>query len=112
MIGPLILQVVGVGESVLMADFLSRACGTIMPIFHVKATGEAHILVSPLLDHIRILRILMLGGLDACRDVWDYLITANEGDWSSLLHQTARIALSLGEWFPPRPPPLGGWPNC
>ena len=94
MIGPLVLQVVGAGESILMANFLLRARGTIMPIFHIKAAGEAHILVSPLLDHIRRLRILMLGGLDAFWDAWDYLITTNKGDWSSLLHRTARIAPS------------------
>ncbi len=35
-----------------------------------------------------------MGGLDACQNVWDYLITANEGDWSSLLCRSARIALS------------------
>jgi hypothetical protein len=51
-IGLLVLQVVGAGESVLTASFLLRSRGTIMPIFHVKAAGEAHVLVSPLLDHI------------------------------------------------------------
>jgi hypothetical protein len=95
MIGLLVLQVVGAGESVLMANFFSRARGTIMPIFHVEATGEVHVLVSPLLNHIQIPRILMLGGLDACRDVWDYLFTVNKGDWSSLLRQTTRIAHRL-----------------
>ncbi len=54
MICALIFQIVGLGESDLMASFLAGACRTIVPIFHVKATAEAHDLVSPLLNHIQI----------------------------------------------------------
>jgi hypothetical protein len=52
MIRMLMFQIVGAGKSDLMAGFLAGACRTIVPIFHIEATAEAHVLVSPLLNHI------------------------------------------------------------
>ena len=52
MICAFVFQIVGVGESVLMSDFLVGAGGAIMSILHIKTAAETHVLVGPLLNHV------------------------------------------------------------
>ncbi len=53
-VGPLVLHVVGVCECVHEAWLLSVACGTGVPIFHVKSTRRADILIGPRLCDVGI----------------------------------------------------------
>ncbi len=70
-IGPLVLHVVEVGESIYVAHLVAGARCTCVPIFDVKSAGEIHILVCPLFCYVGIPRILLLCRLHAGRDMWD-----------------------------------------
>jgi hypothetical protein len=40
---------------------------------NVKSAGETHVLICPVFGNIRILWILLMGGLDAGKDEWNEL---------------------------------------
>jgi hypothetical protein len=93
-VGPLVLHVVCAGESIHVSHFLVGAHCTSVPILYVKPAGETNILVCPLLDHIGILRILMLRGLHAGRDIGNHLVATNKRDGGSLLGWPAWVGVA------------------
>ena len=94
MICAFVFQIIQAGESVLMANLLAGACEAIMPNLHIKTTGETHILVCPLLNHIRISGRLMLVWLYAGWDIGNHLIPPDKRDRSNWLRWSALEATS------------------
>jgi hypothetical protein len=90
-VGPLVLHVVCAGESIHVSHLLAGACCTCVPILYIKPTGETNILVCQLLDHIGIMRILMLRGLHAGWGIGNHLVATNKRDGGSLLGQTTWV---------------------
>jgi hypothetical protein len=86
MICAFVLEVVGAGEACLVTHSFAGACRTVGPILDVKSTGETNILICPLFYHVGAMRILLLGVLNAGRDVGNHLISTYEGDRCSWLH--------------------------
>ena len=74
MICTFVLKVVGAGEAGLVTPPFARAWRTVVPVLDIESTGETIILVCPLFYHIGVMRILLLGGPDAARDVGNHLI--------------------------------------
>jgi hypothetical protein len=93
-VGLLVLHVVCAGESIHVSHILAGAHCTCVPILYVKPAGEANILVCPLLDHVGITRILMLGGMHSGRDIGNHLVAANKRDGGSWLCRTMWVAVA------------------
>jgi hypothetical protein len=85
-VGAFILHVVCAIETVLVAPFLLIACGTCVPIFHIKPTAVADILLCKVLYNVGKKDMLpLLWRLDTGRDVWNH-VTSHEwigGHWDA-----------------------------
>jgi hypothetical protein len=93
MICAFVLEVVGVGEAGLVTHPFVGACCTVVPILDVESAGETNVLICPLFYHIGATRILLLGGMDAGRDVGNHLISTYR-DRCSGLHGIACVETS------------------
>jgi hypothetical protein len=107
MICAFVLEVVGVDEACLVTHLFAGVCCTVVPILDIKSTGEINVLICPLFYYIGATRILLLGMLNAGRDVENHLISTYEGGRCSWLHRIT-WACPLWEQSPPRPPPPRG----
>jgi hypothetical protein len=76
-----IFHVIGTSETILMACLSVIACGTHVPILHVKSTQETHILICKQLDNVGEVGCRLLSRwLYISRDVWDDARAANTQD--------------------------------
>ena len=89
MICEFVFEVVGAGEACLVSHSFAGACGTVVPILGVKPAGETNVLICALFYHIGATRILLLGVLNAGRDVGNHSISTYKGDRCSWLHGIA-----------------------
>jgi hypothetical protein len=95
MICAFVLEVVGAGKACLVAHLFAGACHTVVPIIDVKSAGETNVLIFPLFYHIRAMRILLRGVLNAGRDVENHLISTYKRDWCSWLHRSTWAEMSM-----------------
>jgi hypothetical protein len=95
MICTFVLKVVGAGEACLVSHPLAGACQTVVPMLDIKSAAETHVLVCPLFHHVGAARILLLGVLNARRDVGNHLIPTYLGDWCSWLHGIMWVETSM-----------------
>ncbi len=86
MICEFVFEVIGAGEACLVSHSFAGACGTVVPILGIKPAGETNVLICALFYHIGATRILLLGVLNAGRDVGNHLVSTYKGDWGSWLH--------------------------
>ncbi len=69
-----VLHIIGAIETVLAALLLLIACGTSVPIFHIKTTSVADILVCKILYSVgKIDALPLLCRLNPSQDVWDHV---------------------------------------
>ncbi len=91
---PLVLHVVGACEGIHVAWLLSVACGTGVPIFHIKTARETDVLIGPIFCDVGISGLLLLllsrlvAGWDIryggqLIDVGDHLVCSNVRHGSS-----------------------------
>jgi hypothetical protein len=79
-------------ETLLVAPFLLIARGTCVPIFHIKPTAVAGILVGKVLNIVgKTDMLLLLWRLDSSWDVWNQVTTHKwiGGHWDALTSSAA-----------------------
>ncbi len=120
-VGPLVLHVAEMCECIHLAQLLSVACGTGVPIFHVEMAREADVLIGPCCHDVGIpgsllmLHMQLIASWDVryCSrwvDVWHQLVCSHRGhgcSGSTAATSVAAMALttisttsSSGNWGP------------
>ena len=85
MICACVFHVIGTGETILMSRLFAVAHGTRVPIFHIKSTRVAYVLIGECFEDVGVFWILLLERwMDAHGDVRDHA-----GVWDGQRHWDA-----------------------
>jgi hypothetical protein len=80
-----VFHVIGMGETILMSRLFAVARGARVPIFHIKSTCVAHVLIGKRFENVEVFRILLLERwMDTRGDVRDHT-----GVWDGQRHRGA-----------------------
>ncbi len=86
-----IFHVIGTGEAILMSWLFADARGACVPIFHIKSTRVAHVLIGKRFVNVGVFQILLLERLmDARGHIRDHA-----GVWDGRRHRGAATSTAV-----------------